>query len=216
MRESKKIIVWLIALVLFQQAFGQTSSEDGFVLVKEEKNIRIYERWVTFPSSSPSVKAREVKGEFFVDTEIHHALALIRDETRIKFWQKHVSEFRVYPQNDTLWYEYSYHDIPWPVSDQDHFLEYQLKRSSDGKELFITFKSFENKDLAPERKSATRMELCGSWHIKQVHPGKLKIVYSISSMPGSLPRFLTDPVIRSNLMSTIKSYVALLERNETP
>ena len=30
-------------------------------------------------------------------------------------------------------------------------------------------------------------------------------------MPGTLPRFITDPVIRSNLMSTVRNYIDILE-----
>ena len=53
---------------------------------------------------------------------------LLQDEEKIQQWQSHVSELKVYLERDTMnWMEYSYHDIPWPVSDQDHYLKYTIE-----------------------------------------------------------------------------------------
>jgi hypothetical protein len=190
--------------------FGQTGTQDGFKLVRNEDSIHVYERWITFPGSDPPITAREVKSEFFVRGNMNDALSLLRDESRIGVWQKHVSEFKVYPHSDSTWYEYSYHDIPWPVSDQDHFLEYRIEDPlEDG--IFITFQTVKNEKLAPVKKGVARMTLSGSWYFEEIGPGKIKATYRILSMPGNLPRFLTDPVIRNNLMSTVRAYINILE-----
>ena len=192
--------------------FGQTGTHDGFELVRNEDSILVYERWVTFPGSDPPVTAREVKSEFFIRGKMYEALSLLQDESRIAIWQKHVTEFDVYPHADSLWYEYSYHDIPWPVSDQDHFLEYRIRDVED-EGMFITFRTVANDRIAPVRKGVSRMTLAGSWYFEKVGGGKIKATYRILSMPGNLPRFLTDPVIRNNLMSTVRAYINLLERD---
>ena len=191
--------------------FSQTGTHDGFELVRDEDGILVYERWVTFPKSDPPVTAREVKSEFYVRSSTHHALALMRDEIQIKSWQKHVSEFRIHRHSDSVWHEYSYHDIPWPVSDQDHFLEYTIRDPVERDGIFITFQTVSNNKLAPVRDNVSRMTLSGSWYFQQVEEGKIKVTYRILSMPGTLPRFITDPVIRSNLMSTVRNYIAILE-----
>jgi hypothetical protein len=191
---------------------AQDNADKGFVLVKEKDNIFIHERWIIFPKSSPPIEAREVKGEFFVRAKIHDAVALLKDESRIKEWQSHVEKFKVYPQTDSTWLEYSYHDIPWPVSDQDHFLEYKIEKE-DSDEVFITFESILNSKLGPADEDATRMMLAGSWRFEKMND-KLKITYRILSMPSSIPRIFTDPVIRSNMMSTIKSYIKILEEKK--
>jgi hypothetical protein len=56
------------------------------------------------------------------------------------------------------------------------------------------------------------MKLAGSW-LYETQGNKIKITYRILSMPSGIPRIFTDPVIRNNMMSTIKSYVKLLEEN---
>jgi hypothetical protein len=191
--------------------FAQTGTHDGFKLVRNEDSILVYERWVTFPKSEPPINAREVKSEFYINATIHDALALIQDESKIPGWQKHVSEFKVYPLSDSVWLEYSYHDIPWPVSDQDHFLEYTVQDPIEDDGIFITFETIKNKDLAPVRKGVTRMTLSGSWYFQEITGKKIRVTYRILSMPGKLPRFITDPVIRNNLMSTVRAYINILE-----
>lgn len=186
--------------------------EVEFVLVKKDSPVFVHERWITFPGKVPAVKAREVKGEFMIRASMYTILNLLKDESKIKIWQKHVTDFKVYPQPDTTWWlEYSYHDIPWPVSDQDHFLKYVLTEQIPDKQLFITFESVVNDKLAPVEDGVTRMELAGSWTLEQVKKNQVKVTYRILSMPSHIPRMFTDPVIRSNLMSTIKALTKLAE-----
>jgi hypothetical protein len=188
----------------------KADDEKGFELIREKDNIFIYERWVHFPKVSPPVEAREVKGVFFARTTIQKGSALLRDEKKIQQWQSHVSKFKVYPHTDSTWYEYSYHDIPWPVSDQDHFLIYEIEEAKDER-LFITFESISHPILAPVDEDADRMRLSGSWLFEQ-KGDKIKITYSILSMPSHIPRIFTDPVIRNNMMSTIKEYIKIVEK----
>jgi hypothetical protein len=192
--------------------FAQTGTQDGFELVRKEDNIFVYERWITFPKSNPAISAREVKSEFYINGNIEEALALMKDESQIKRWQKHVSEFKVYPATDSLWYEYSYHDIPWPVSDQDHFLQYKIEDPENADGVFITFETVKNETIAPVRKGVSRMTLAGSWYLQELPDGRIKVTYRILSMPSSIPRFFTDPVIRNNLMSTVEAYIGIIEK----
>lgn len=202
---------------MFGLAFGfitssaQTGTHDGFKLVRDEDGILVHERWVKFPGSDPPVTAREVKSEFYTRSSLQEAMALLLDEDAISEWQTHVTEFEVHPHSDSTWFEYSYHDIPWPVSDQDHLLEYTIEDPVEKDGIFITFRSIEDEKLAPVRKNVSRMTLAGSWYFQKTRDGRVKVTYRILSMPGSLPRLITDPVIRSNLLSTVRNYIDLLE-----
>ena len=214
MLQNLRIGVCVFGLTCCINSSAQRDTHDGFELVREEGDMRVYERWVTFPKSDPPITAREVKSEFHVNTDIDAALSLIQDESKISKWQKHVSEFKVYPHSDSVWFEYSYHDIPWPVNDQDHFLQYTIEDPVEDDGIFITFQTFDNDRLAPQRKNVSRMTLSGSWYFQNTGDGKIKVTYRILSMPGSLPRFITDPVIRNNLMSTVRAYIDLLENRQ--
>jgi hypothetical protein len=201
----------VVLTLLLSPVLAQVPDDnEGFSLVKEKDNVSIYERWRFFPKTNPPVKAREVKGVFYARTDFSEAIALLKDEKQIQEWQSHVSKFKVYPHTDSTWFEYSYHDIPWPVSDQDHFLIYRSEYESQDT-VYVTFESIVNDKLAPVDEDADRMRLAGSWLFEK-QKDKIKITYRIYSYPSSIPRIFTDPVIRSNMMSTIKSYIGIVEK----
>lgn len=194
-------------------ATAWSQDKEEFVLVKKEGAVSLYERWMTFPSSDPPVKSREVKGVFYYNNTVAQGLRLLRDEKRARFWKSNVSEFKVYPSRDSsVWHEYSYHDIPWPVNDQDHFMEYKVTGHQN--KLLISFESKVNKLLAPEREGANRIYLRGSWTMEQIGPGRVKVTYKVLSKPVGIPRAFADPFIRNNFMTTFQDFIALLEKTE--
>jgi hypothetical protein len=216
-RKTRLFINYLFtfSLIIIGPLQAQVSEVEQFILVKEDSPVFVYERWITFPNKVPEVRAREVKGEFLINGSIYQILSILKDESKIKLWQSHVSNFRVHLLRDTTnWMEYSYHDLPWPVSDQDHFIRYTLMKNYPDKELVISFESAIDARLAPEKKGVTRLELSGSWRMEQLSPQQAKITYRILSMPGTIPRMFTDPIIRSNLMSTIKALTRLAEESK--
>jgi len=200
---------FFVFFFLFSSLYS-TAQESIFVLVREDQPVQIFERWIVLPNST--TKAREVKGEFEVTSTLAEAIRLLQDERRIQQWQKHVSEFKVYPTTDSMrWREYSYHDIPWPVSDQDHFLEYRFDPTSTADRIIIHFESVTDAKVAPERDGVTRLKLRGSWEFSRAGDKKIKAVYRIISTPLNIPRMITDPVIRNNMMNTIRNYIGILQ-----
>lgn len=209
-------MLYLFSIVVCLLTVISAAAQDkkDFVLVKKDGNISIYERWIIFPKSNPPVEAREVKGEFTFKSTIAEAVKLLQNEKRISEWQHHVSEFKVYKLQDTTqWIEYSYHDIPWPVSDQDHLLIYTISRKGENY-LFLPFVSKADPELAPVRKGVSRMELAGSWTFERINRYEVKATYSILSTPLNFPKFLTDPIIRNNMMTTIKQFIKILEEKK--
>jgi hypothetical protein len=200
----------LLLLCISTFALCQNSDED-FTLVRKspEEGIYVYERWIDFNDVNPPYKAREVKSDFPVDATIEEAVGLLKNEKRIKEWQHHVSEFAVFPTDDTAtWFEYSYHDIPWPVSDQDHYLQYTVK-SAEKDHVHITFESKVSNKF-PVKEDVTRMHLSGSWTFTRKSDGSTHASYRIMSKPIGIPRMFTDPVIRNNIMTTISRYREIL------
>jgi hypothetical protein len=200
-----------VGLMLTQLALrAQSGDAAEFHLVKRSGDISLYERWMDIPGEEGK-QGREVKSVFYYRNSIHAGLTLLKDQSKAMKWQDHVSEFKLFPQRDTtIWYEYSYHDIPWPVSDQDHFMEYRIS-SSAPQTMLISFKSKVNDTLAPERKGVTRIVLTGSWLLEQIDTNRVKVTYRVFSMPLDIPRLVTDPIVRTNLVSTVEDFIALVE-----
>ncbi len=201
----------IVCITLLNILPGFAQGDEEFTLVREVDSVFIYERWIKFPGSNPPEDAREVKGEFCVRSDFKSIINLLKDPKWIMKSQKHVSEFKVYPlEVDTAWLEYSYHDIPWPVKDQDHLLIYCIKYANESK-MFIEFESIKNDKLAPVRSGVDRMNLIGSWTLEKLPNHKIKATYRIISQPSNIPRIFTDPIIRRNIVITIKSYIRILE-----
>jgi hypothetical protein len=208
---KKILLLFFVGVSL--NGFCQKDPE-GFVLVRSEPPFEVHERWVEFPGKKPPVISRELKSEFTIQASMYEILRLLKDETQVKDWQSHVSEYRIYRKQDTsCWDVYSRHDVPWPVSDQDSFMEYRLTEVKPGQELLISFKSRVDHTTAPEYDDINRIELIGSWKLAQESPALVRVTYRIQSAPAtSLPRMVVDPVIRNNLLSSIKSLKELAEK----
>ena len=207
-------IITLFSIGLFCPAISAWAQKNAeFTLVKKEGTTCLYERWMTYPSSDPPVKSREVKGVFYYNNTVTEGLRLVRDDKRAQLWQSSIAEFKIYLSRDTLtWHEYSYHDIPWPMSDQDHFMEYKVAGSHPGRMLTIAFESRVNNKLAPEREGVNRIHLSGSWTMEQISPTKVKVTYRVLSKPVGIPKLFADPFIRSNFITSFQEFIALMEK----
>jgi hypothetical protein len=209
-----KVASLFVFVVISFSCLAQKPDAEGFSVVFSDPTISIYERWVEFPGKKPAVISREFKSEFTIKAPIHKIINLIKDEEQVKLWQAHLRSYRIYAKKDsTVWDEYSCHDIPWPLSDQDSFLEYKLIEIIPGKEYFVDFKSTVNQKVAPINNDIHRIELVGSWRFEVASPGVVRVVYRIQSAPAtSLPRMIIDPVVRNNLVSSIKSLTEIAEK----
>jgi len=202
----------LLELLFAHELMWAQSADDAseFQLVKRTGDISLYERWMEIPGDETK-QGREVKSVFYYKNSVQAGLRLLKDQSKAMKWQDHVSEFKIFLQHDsTVWHEYSYHDVPWPVSDQDHFMEYRIV-SGAPRSMLISFKSKVNDELAPEREGVTRIVLKGSWLLEQIETNRVKVTYRVFSMPINIPRMITDPIIRTNMVSTIEDFIAQVE-----
>lgn len=204
----------LICVFAVVSCFAQKQDAEGFTPVFSDPLLNIYERWVEFPGKKPAVVSREFKSEFTIKAPIHKVINLIKDEAQVKLWQQHLKAYKIYAKKDTtVWDEYSCHDIPWPLNDQDSFLEYKLMEIVPGNEYIVEFKSTTNQKIAPLNDDIHRIELVGSWKFVLKSPGVVYVVYRIQSLPAtSLPRMIIDPVVRNNLVASIKSLTEIAEK----
>jgi hypothetical protein len=207
----KAITPLLLFVAVGFEALAQDS--EGFVLVKSEPPIELHERWVEFPNKKPAVTSRELKTEFIVKAPIHKVINIIRDESHVKDWHAHIRDYKIYHKPDsTVWEEYACHDIPWPLNDQDSFLEYKLNEIVPGYEYQIVFKSRVDKKI-PVYDNINRVELVGSWKFILIEPGVVKVIYRVQSAPTTnVPRMIVDPVIRNNLVASIRSLTVIAEK----
>lgn len=181
----------------------------GFVLVKRSGGVALYEKWNTLETNEP---ARELKAVLNLRAEMNAVAALIKDERQGMQWNKHASAYTVVPEGRKHWVCHIQYDLPWPVSNQDCVLKYTTQQASDT--LAITFESVEHR-MFPVQSGVTRIAgLKGKWVLLKTADG-IKVDYFITTTPSkTFPRWVTDPIIRNNLLNTMVAFRTILEKQK--
>jgi len=208
--------LFIVAVCGFCGAYADSSGKGvvadttSFVLVKQDNGISLYERWYPI---KPTQKAREIKAMFKVKTDCLAAIDLIRDESQGRKWNKNTEAYKVIPQNDNVWFGYIQYDLPWPVSDQDCVLQYN--KNFSGNSMSIEFRGANHPSFPVHKRIQRIGEINGKWIFTE-QDNEILVEYYISTTPSStLPAWLTDPIIRNNLIETLLSFRQILEHPET-
>lgn len=186
---------------------GKTDTA-SFVLVKEDNGISLYERWY---SVRPDLFAREIKATFIVNAGSEAALALLKDESKGRDWNRNIEEYKVLPGNSNFWFSYIQYDLPWPVSNQDCVLKYNHQYSADG--MKVSFHNSNHPEFPVQKRIQRIPEISGKWIFRESAEG-LVVEYYITTTPSdTLPTWLTDPIIRNNLIQNFTDFRNILEKN---
>lgn len=178
----------------------------GYELVKKQGQVALYERWLEV---EPGRQARELKAEFIAPASPQALLELLRDESKALAWMRHAGACRILEDNDDGWLAYVRYDLPWPVSDQDCLLRYELHKNGGSAKL--GFRSASD-GKAPPRRGVKRMAgVSGAWLLEPVAGGRSKVSYTvITTERPSLPRWITDPIVQGNLLDTMNAFLGQL------
>jgi hypothetical protein len=201
---------WSLAAVffLFTAATSYAAGPGDFVLVKQNKVISLYERWIDHGNE----QVREIKAVFAVRSGIDAITKLLADQQKGTQWNVSAKDYRVLPLTTPKnWVSYIRYSIPWPFDDQDCCLLYTLNRNSSKAEL--NFESVTHEKF-PVYKKITRMNgIKGKWMLEENVKGTTQVTYFISTdRSANVPRWVSDPIIRNNLFETITAFKNILEQ----
>lgn len=177
-----------------------------FVLVKESNGISVYERWYAI---TPDEFAREVKATFAIKATTHAAIALIRDETKGTRWNKNTKYYRVISHDEDAWYGYIQYDLPWPASNQDCVLRYQ--RSTAPSTVKLDFAGAVHPAFPISAKIDRIPRISGKWIFTEMADRVRVEYYVTTTRSATLPTWITDPIIRHNLIETLAAFRRMLE-----
>lgn len=199
--------------VLFIQLSGAARAQaDDFTLVKKQPSIALYERWISH-NNNP---VRELKVEFVTRAlTVYRLLQCLQDESKGKQWNRHAIQYKVAQQADPQsWLLYIRYNLPWPLSDQDCCLRYFLPAGTQSHSAAeILFESTSDHRFA-ERSQVTRLTgVKGKWVLEPLNAQTCKITYFIATnRSSSIPRWVSDPLVYNNLLSTMSAFKSLLEK----
>ncbi len=207
---SFQLPILAICIGLSFPDYGRTNASNadssGFILVKKAKGIELYERWLEIAVDH---FVREVKVIYVINASIESAAELIKNEEKATQWNKAASMYKIISNTNNDWVSYIQYDLPWPMDNQDCVLQYTA--SSDEDKHIINFRSIDH-EIFPTSKNVTRIEdITGRWIFRPTETGTV-VEYSITTTPSpTLPRWVTDPLVRSNLIDTMDEFRNILE-----
>jgi len=208
----KKISINIAALLLCHVLFAQKTLASEFKIVKKQGDIVLYERWIT---GSTGESVRELKAEFSVKSNTENVIALLKNQKEGTKWNMNTSVYKIVNTlNEDVWINYIKYDMPAMMDDQECCLLYQVASfSGEQNMLKVSFESTVSPlfPVNPDVKRITGVR--GEWILRPQSNKSLKVTYLITSDKSSnIPRFVSDPIIRGNLLKTIESFRDLLEK----
>lgn len=208
----KKISINIAALLLCHVLFAQKTLASEFKIVKKQGNIVLYERWIT---GSTGESVRELKAEFSVKSNSENVIDLLKNQPEGTKWNMNALMYKIAKtSHEDEWINYIKYGMPAMMDDQECCLWYKVSPSFSGQQnVVIKFQSTLSPlfPVSPDVKRITGVK--GEWILQQQSNKSLKVTYFITSDKSSnIPRFVSDPIIRGNLLKTIESFRDLLEK----
>lgn len=206
-----RYLFFLTGVLLIPAVTGWVTDEPKYTLIKKEKEISLYYRWVTMPDN---LRVREIRADLEIRSTPEKIIDALKNEQQAIQWMKGVSKINeVGESSENNWYAYILYDIPWPLNNQDCIIHYQLKKLA-GKSISVTMKGVPA--FIPENKGITRIKhLEGSWVINPVNHHLCKVIYKVySGVPPQFPRWVSDPIIQDNLIQTMVSFKNIVEQKK--
>lgn len=201
----------MLSLVFSRMLFAHTLSEEEFKLVRTDKGISLYERWIP---NTEDEKVREIKATFIVRADVAGISRLMTSPAMGTDWNVNAKEYHVIPSGtENTWITYIKYSIPWPFEDQDCCLLYHLRK--EGQYAEISFESTSHNRF-PVYKNITRISGArGKWLLHDLGNGNMRVTYFISTNRSKkVPRWISDPIVQGNLIETMTRFKTLAESNK--
>lgn len=196
----------LIALSsLFMTAGSPAPAIGDYKIVKQDKVVTLYERWIQNGSGE---KVRELKANFDVRSSTAKLVALLQNQYLGIKWTPHAKEYKVSAtKKSNQWINYVKYSMPWPFDDQDCCLLFSVDNANQ-----VSFSSVFS-DNFPLKKNITRINNAnGKWVMQDKGNGLLNITYTISTAKSKkVPAWISDPIVRNNMVETMKAFKKTLE-----
>ena len=172
----------------------------------EKDAIRVYTREVE------NSKFKEFKGETLVKTTLSCLVSLLDDALNQKNWLYNVTESkRLKTTSKTEGYNYYVQKAPWPVTDRDLIVKYNL--SQNKKTKVVTIELYGVKDYIAVKPEYVRVpSLRGKWEFTPLGNGIIKVVNQmLSDTGGSVPASIANATSVDIPYNTLKNLKKQIE-----
>ena len=203
-----KFLLFTIAGLLAVKNNSSIQEDTPYILVKSKNDIALYEHWITGASGT---SIRELKVEFMTTAGHEKIIALLKNASRGKDWNKNAVAFNTVLQSNNSWITYIRYRIPWPFDDQDICMQYHITPGNISTHE-VHFQSVTSEHF-PVNKNVTRVAGAkGKWAFKKGADGKIQIVYTIATEKSAqVPKWVSDPLVHNNLLDAMDALRKIVE-----
>jgi hypothetical protein len=170
---SLRKLNFIICFLLTQTVYSQ-----GWELKEEKSGIKLYTRNVN------GSNVKEFKGEVVVSCNLGGILTLIDDISSYPKWLYNCTYAeRLKKITRSSGYTYSVLKTPWPLTDRDAVVYYEVTQDEQTKTVTISIKG--TKDYIPLKDDKVRLpSVKGCWQLVPVKKNLTKVIYQLHCEPG--------------------------------
>ena len=195
----------IAALLLTAISFSNLLAQKNCTLRKDKDGIKVY------TCNTDTSKFKSIRAEFTLNASLVELEKFIRNVDNYTTWQYNTVEVKtVKKTNDNDFIYYSKIDVPWPATDRDLVVHFEM--ISKGEKHF--FNSTIVSGLVPEKENTVRIKVSqGQWVITEKNKNQLDIKYSLQVDPaGAVPIWLVNMVCANAPYQSFKKLKEELEK----
>lgn len=204
MKKHLCVLLILLLSISVNISWGQSSWE----LAKNKNGIKVYTRNIS------GSNFKEFKGEMTVNTTMSALIALIDDIDNYTNWVHNcIKAERLETVSRTEGVNYTAVTAPWPVSDRDLIIRYQMAQNRRTHEVRIQMTGIE--DYIPKKRGFVRVPaLSGQWLFSPAAAGQITITYQVHSETGGhVPASIANAFVVDSPYYTLKSMREEIKKN---
>ena len=159
---------------------------------EEWKQIRDKEGITVFTRSNPNMAFKEFKSSMVVKADLEQFLAVLYDIEGLRSWGYNLKSAElVRREADSIQVYYAVAKAPFPYKNRDGVYLNRFKWNPAEKQLKVEIDLLE--DVIPEKDNLVRMEGYGTWLVRVLNDGRLKIDFQMQMDPGgSIPAWMAN------------------------
>ena len=184
-------------LILCLCAFQICTSQNQWILKKNEDDIKVYTRRVS------NSKIKEYKATSILHTSVDSILSELLTAPKYTDDCEAGISYYVKQMNSNQHLFYAYKDLPWPVRDRDVVTLITVNKISP-KKYKLTIEGLPNG--IPEKKQMIRIrQLMGHWLIEEKSSNTVMVTQQLFLNPeGKLPAFVINSLIVKGPLKTFQ------------
>lgn len=202
------LILFLIWATQINTVDSITDEAQKYIFIKKQDEISLSYRWIKVNETN---KVRELRAEFEVKSTPEKIVSVLRNEKIALQWMKGVNEVKnLGNPNRNQWHLYIQYGIPWPLNNQDCIIHYKVEIADTNYQIQMNGVP----DFIPEKEDVTRIKhLRGTWQIIPMDKHSSRIIYTIySNQAPRFPRWITDPIVQGNLISSLDAFRTTVQK----